>query len=538
MAMNSPVVTFDVNDLVWAKMKGFSPWPGRVVEPPKHVTKTPKKSVPQKCIFFFGSNNYAWIEVSNIKPYLLFKETLSKASKSAAFKEACEKIEEFMEDPQRFNASLELERDADAEFNKLLDSDNNTGDSFGHGSAEDTLSTPAITPKKAAKKRMTNQRTKSRNNSLDRSGGAPAPKRKRNMSGDGNNGTNRSTSQRSRSNSASAARRLPSIIQNEMRDRSRTPDIEAIDMNHISETLKSKNITPSGINFGFLGLGIMGGGIVKNLLNSGHKVFIWNRTAAQCNKFEDYGATRCMTPCDVVDNSDIIFSCVSDPGVAKEMVFGNCGVLQSQHIHDNRGYVEMTGIDAETSQDIADGILGRGGRYLEAQIQGSKKQAEEGTLIILAAGDRTLFDQCQTCFEAIGKNSFFLGDVGNASRMNLVLQMISGIQVAALAEAMALADRAGLQQKDVLEVLELTSMASPQMLDKGKAIIQNDYPTSQALKHLQKDLKLALGMSDTLEQPLPLTSTSNEVFKHAKRLGYGSHDASAVYKMQRYWRGL
>lgn len=90
-------------------------------------------------------------------------------------------------------------------------------------------------------------------------------------------------------------------------------------MHTVSETLKSKNINPSPLRFGFLGLGIMGGGIVKNLLNSGHKVAVWNRTLEKCRKFEEAGAEIMPTPCDVVDNVDITFSCVSDPWVAKEV---------------------------------------------------------------------------------------------------------------------------------------------------------------------------------------------------------------------------
>lgn len=115
-------------------------------------------------------------------------------------------------------------------------------------------------------------------------------------------------------------------------------------------------------------------------------------------------------------------------------------------------------------------------------------QAEEGTLVVLAAGERSLFDECQTCFEAMGRNSFFLGDVGNASKMYLILQTIAGVTLGALSEGMALgkfkfncylhffiivnfvqflADRAGLQQKDLMEVLQLTSMSSQLMIEKG-----------------------------------------------------------------------
>lgn len=216
------------------------------------------------------------------------------------------------------------------------------------------------------------------------------------------------------------------------------PEPPEIDMQNVSDTLKSKKINPSSLRFGFLGLGIMGSGIVKNLINSGHKVIVWNRTMEKCRKFSEAGAEVAKTPSDVIDRADITFSCVSDPSAARTMVFGNCGVLSSDSLAEGKGYVEMTGIDAETSNDIADGITSKGGRYLEAQIQGSKNQADEGTLIILAAGDRTLFDECQTCFEAMGKNSFYLGDIGNASKMNCVLQMIAGVTLATLGEGLTL----------------------------------------------------------------------------------------------------
>lgn len=215
------------------------------------------------------------------------------------------------------------------------------------------------------------------------------------------------------------------------------------------------------------------------------------------------------------------------------MVFGNCGVLQAT-LSENKGYIEMTGIDAETSQDIADAINTKGGRYLEAQVQGSKTQAEDGTLIVLAAGDKSLFDDCQSCFMAMGKHSFYLGEVGNASKMNLVLQLMNGITIGGIAEGMALADRAGLHVKDIVEVLKLTSLACPTVLEKSEAIISGGYTTHHALQHMQKDLKLSLELGDHLQQPLPLTATANEVFKHAKRLGYSELDTSAVYIRARF----
>lgn len=100
--------------------------------------------------------------------------------------------------------------------------------------------------------------------------------------------------------------------------------------------------------------------------------------------------------------------------------------------------MEMTTIDTVTSKDIESALTGIGMSYLEAQIQGTKSQAEEGKLILLAAGNKQLFDACQTCFEAMGRNSFFVGDTGNATKMNLVLQTITGVQIAGLADSIAL----------------------------------------------------------------------------------------------------
>lgn len=105
-----------------------------------------------------------------------------------------------------------------------------------------------------------------------------------------------------------------------------------------------------------------------------------------------------------------------------------------------KGYVEMTNIDTDTSKDIESALTSIGMNYLEAQIQGTKGQAEEGKLILLAAGDKELFDSCQTCFEAMGKNSFFVGETGNATKMNLVLQTFNGVQIAGLADSIALGE--------------------------------------------------------------------------------------------------
>ncbi|KAK9498166.1 hypothetical protein O3M35_004043 [Rhynocoris fuscipes] len=136
-------------------------------------------------------------------------------------------------------------------------------------------------------------------------------------------------------------------------------------------------------------------------------------------------------------------------------------------MNPSKAYVEMTNIDTETSLDINEAIMSRGARYLEAQIQGSLEEAEEGRLVLLCAGDRSLYDECHSCFEAIGYSSFFFGDVGNATKMNLVIQMMCATVIAGLAESMALIEKFGLLQSDMIEILNLTPLKSKLIMDKA-----------------------------------------------------------------------
>ncbi|KOB76339.1 Nuclear protein NP60-like protein, partial [Operophtera brumata] len=190
---------------------------------PTPELRLPKKATNVQCIYFFGTNNYAWIELNNIKPYYEFKEQLIKSCKTAAFKEAVSQIEDFIEHPEKFTEFDQ--RNVEEEFDKLKD---------------------VIEE-------------------------APAAAEGEGLAGEGDGESAAKEGEASASASPEASRKKNS-----------TPkDTPPLDLENVSETLLEKNIKASGMTFGFLGLGIMGGGIVKNLLNSGHKVLVWNRTQAK-----------------------------------------------------------------------------------------------------------------------------------------------------------------------------------------------------------------------------------------------------------------
>ncbi|XP_054259764.1 cytokine-like nuclear factor N-PAC [Macrosteles quadrilineatus] len=276
---------YKIGDLVWAKMKGFPPWPGRVSNPPKDL-KRPASKKASHCIYFFGSENYGWIEESNLKPYEQYKEALIRANKSNAFKDAVEAIEKCAqnkgdesfsdESDSVFDRLIESsssnsnsekkpkpktqkktnKEDSDSVFDRLIDSDN------------EKKTKPKSHKKENAGKIIVKREYGS-------SGGSAAKRIKKDKKEDLEVTTNGDDHLAS---SFSPLRKGPGSNLLDRPANVTRPETPPLDLESVSQTLKEKNILPSTLKFGFLGLGIMGSGIVKNLLNSGHSVIVWNRT--------------------------------------------------------------------------------------------------------------------------------------------------------------------------------------------------------------------------------------------------------------------
>jgi len=193
---------------------------------------------------------------------------------------------------------------------------------------------------------------------------------------------------------------------------------------------------------GFLGMGIMGQPMALNLLKSGFKLVVWNRDASKCNSLVEAGAVAETSPSKVVAAADVTFAMLADPAAAESVCFGPDGVLEG--MEPGKAYVDFSTVDEFTSRNIAVAINDADGQYLEAPVSGSKGPAENGELVILAAGDKPLFDDLASVFEVLGKKSIFLGEVGQGSRMKLVVNMIMGGVMGAFCEGISLSERCGL----------------------------------------------------------------------------------------------
>ncbi|CAH9114324.1 unnamed protein product [Cuscuta epithymum] len=287
---------------------------------------------------------------------------------------------------------------------------------------------------------------------------------------------------------------------------------------------------------GFLGMGIMGKAMATNLLHHGFKVTVWNRTLSRCDELVKHGASLGESPAAVVKKCKYTIGIVSDPCAALSVVFDKNGVLEQ--ICDGKSYIHMSTVDVDTSSKINEAVISRGGTFLEAPVSGSKKPAEDGQLVILAAGEKDLYSQLLPAFDVLGKKSFFLGQVGNGAKMKLVVNMIMASMMTAFAEGLVLADKSGLDQQTLLDVLNVGPVANPLFKMKGPSMIKHNYSPRSPLKHSQKDMRLALALGDEVGVSMPLATTTAEAFKKAMNLGLGDLDCSVVHEVMQHDRPI
>lgn len=284
------------------------------------------------------------------------------------------------------------------------------------------------------------------------------------------------------------------------------------------------------MKIGFIGLGIMGSAMAANLLKGGCEVMIWNRSPEKYSTLIEHGATVADSPRSLAESVDVVIAMMATPDAVVAVRDGNEGIVSG--LSPGKGFVDMSTVDMGTSLESARACHAVGALFLEAPVAGSRKPAEDAALTIMAAGDRELYELSLTLLEKMGKKIFYLGETGNAARMKLANNLVMGGMLASLCEGLTLASRCGLDTALLLEVLDSGALSNPMFRLKGPQIAANgDFPPAFPLKHMQKDLRLALRMAEDTQVPLFTTATVNELYKAALAQGLGDCDFAAVSRV-------
>jgi 3-hydroxyisobutyrate dehydrogenase-like beta-hydroxyacid dehydrogenase len=278
----------------------------------------------------------------------------------------------------------------------------------------------------------------------------------------------------------------------------------------------------------YLGLGVMGSGMASNLLKAGHEVTVWNRTKEKCQPLVEQGAKQADTPAQAVIDADIIMYCLSHEAAVEQVVFGEDGILDG--ISEGQLAIDMSTVYPETSVEENHNYVQNGVDFLDAPVFGSRNEAAAGRLWIVVGGKREVFDRAEPVFAALSESVHYMGETGKGATMKLVGNLIAACQIEALGESLLLASKAGLDLPLVVDVIGRTDFQSPLLKSAGAQLLQRDFDTHFALKHMYKDTNLILCLAEELRSPAPALAAVREMMKAALNQGWGNENVTALIK--------
>lgn len=295
---------------------------------------------------------------------------------------------------------------------------------------------------------------------------------------------------------------------------------------------------------GFIGLGIMGEGMVGRLItekvvgtSDSNPLVIWNRTGSKCSAFQskhpDANIIIKSSAKEVVESCGVTYCMLSTPEASRE-VFEDAenGVLAG--VSEGKSIVDCATLAESDMTRMSKEVISKGGRFLEAPVSGSKGPAATGSLIFLCAGSKDLFDEVlPNGLAAMGKASHFLGEIGRGTRAKLVVNSLMGTMMAAYSEGLALSESVGLDPSKIIEVIGQGAIASPIYAMKGPKMVAKDHAPNFPLKHAHKDMKLASDMAKEAGVSYSVNDQAELVFRKAREdadLNVADADFSAVFE--------
>jgi len=272
----------------------------------------------------------------------------------------------------------------------------------------------------------------------------------------------------------------------------------------------------------------MGSGMAFNLLKAGYELTVWNRSAEKCKPFARKGARVADTPADAARDVDLVIYMLSNDQAVEEVVFGAKGILSG--IKEGQVAMDMSTVLPAMSLREQEAYAKRGVDFLDAPVFGSKQEAAEAKLWIMAAGNKAIFEKVKPVLAKLGQTVHYFGKNGNAAAMKLVGNLMVALELEALAEGLVLAQKAGLDLNTVMEVVKVADFRSPLLVSNGQNIVKRDFSTSFALKLMLKDAGLIEKFGESLESPIPALRVVEKNLASAVDLGFGTENASALIK--------
>ena len=262
---------------------------------------------------------------------------------------------------------------------------------------------------------------------------------------------------------------------------------------------------------GFIGIGIMGKPMAKNLIDAGYKLITYDIVEKALNEIVAYGAERGSSPKDIAENSEIILTMLPNSPQVKEVVLGGNGVIEG--VREGQILIDMSSIAPLVSQEIAKELEKKGVEVLDAPVSGGEEKAKSGTLAFMVGGKKEVFEKCKAILDIMGGSVTLVGDIGAGQTTKLANQVIVAVNIAAVAEAMVLGKKAGVDPEKIFNAIRGGLAGSRCMEDKAPRMLKGNFTPGFKMKLHLKDLTNVFETSRKLHTAMPLTAQVMEMMQ-------------------------
>jgi len=289
------------------------------------------------------------------------------------------------------------------------------------------------------------------------------------------------------------------------------------------------------VKIGFVGLGNMGSRMAQRLLDRGYRLEVCDQDPTKTEAMAAKGALVAKNAFELAHNVDVLLSCLTNDEAVRDLYTGAKGIFAGART--GTAVLEMSTISPQSSRELHNLGARRGIEVMDVAISGSTPAAEKGILTLLAGGNPELFRAAKPIFEALAKQHFLLGGPGSGTAMKLVVNTLLGVGMQAIAEAVVLGERIGLDRKSMLDVLSRTAVITPAHVGKLARIAVNDYTPQFPLQLMNKDFRLILRAAAESHVPMPATEAAFHVNSEELARG-GEEDFSAVVRRMEHVAGI
>ncbi|HPY12702.1 MAG TPA: 2-hydroxy-3-oxopropionate reductase [Sphaerochaeta sp.] len=280
------------------------------------------------------------------------------------------------------------------------------------------------------------------------------------------------------------------------------------------------------MKIGFIGLGIMGKPMVRNLLKAGYDVVCYSRTQKDIDEVVASGANAGTSSADVASKANVVITMLPNSPQVKSVVLGEGGILEGAR--EGLIVIDMSSIAPLASQEIESACKQKGVRMLDAPVSGGEPKAIDASLAIMVGGDKALFDEVKDLLLVMGSSAVYCGPIGAGNTTKLANQIIVALNIAALAEAFTLVRKAGVDPALVFDAIKGGLAGSTVMNAKAPMMIDSNFKPGFKVDLHIKDLANALDTGHEVGSPLPLTALAREMMETLHSDGYGGDDHSAL----------